>query len=236
MLVISQVAIPQIDTVTVALVVAIITLIGTLVVTILNATWLETRRQLIKRKIEKNALHDALYSEIAWTVSALADMITNPTRVSLWSTFLDRASSLMNLDAYNYTRREPTLFYQLDDAHRIELFYQWMIFTQRDIEEAANLWARGPRLYNSEEEGVTEYKIDFLKSHLAHAVKELDINELKRGLFIPHGVKKDPREFVDELVILMQQDATEEHMQESVAPMEPEKEEPEGFWARLRGR
>jgi hypothetical protein len=36
------------------------TLAGTLAATILNATWLETRRQLIKRKIEEKALNDAL--------------------------------------------------------------------------------------------------------------------------------------------------------------------------------
>jgi hypothetical protein len=44
----------------VALLGVAMTLAGTLAATILNATWLETRRQLIKRKIEEKALNDAL--------------------------------------------------------------------------------------------------------------------------------------------------------------------------------
>ena len=205
----------MVDVVSATLVAAIIALVGTLVITVLNATWLETRRQLLKREIEKKALRDALYSEIAWTVSALADLITTPTRVD-WRDFSERASSLMNLDVYGYTRKEPTLFYQLNDAHPIELFYQWMVFVQREIDETARLWSgsQQQRTY-SEVEAITNYKENFLKIRLAQALHELDIYELKRRLFIPHGVEKDPREFVDELVSLMQQNTAEEHMQET---------------------
>jgi hypothetical protein len=217
MFVIAQISV---DATSVVLVAAIITLIGTLVVTILNATWLETRRQLIKREIEKEALHDALYSEMAWTVSALTDIITTPTRVD-WQGFKERAFSLMKADVYSYTRKEPTLFYELNDAHQIELFYQWMVFVQREVDETTRLWpgSQQQRTY-SEAEAITKYKENFLKKRLAQALHELDIYELKERLFIPHGVRKDPREFVDELVISVQQDAAEEHMQETAAPTE----------------
>ncbi len=226
MFVVSQISI---DVVTVTLVVAIITLAGTLVVTILNATWLETRRQLIKRKIEKKALHDALYSEMAWTVSALTAVVTRPTGISYdWNLLKAAVSSLMNLDVYKYTRKEPTLFYELNDAHPIELFYQWVVFAQLDVDVTTRQWSDRQLGHYAEPEAIRKYKENVLKKHIAWAIRELDIDELKGRLFITHAVmhavEKDPRDFVDELVILMQKEAAEEHTQETAAPTESEKE------------
>jgi hypothetical protein len=217
----------MVDAVTATLVVAIITLAGTLVVTILNATWLETRRQLIKRKIEKKALRDALYSEMAWTVSALTNELTTPS-VTGWKGFKEREFSLMKSDVYNYTRKKPTLFYELEDAHPIELFYQWMVFVQTEIGGAARQSLDSQLDADSEAETIAFYKEKVLKKRLASAIRALDIDKLKGRLFFPRDVnkrqEKDPREFVDELVILVHQDAAEEHTQETAAPGEPEKE------------
>jgi hypothetical protein len=231
MFVISQ-AVPQIsvDAVTVALVVAIITLIGTLVVTILNATWLETRRQLIKREIEKKALHDALYSEMAWTVSALSDLATRTKKPPTdWKSLNEGVSSITNLAVYNYTRKEPTLFYQLSDAHPIELFYQWMLTIQGEIRAT-------PHRPEAESGEVYVYRKDTLEDHLAWAIADLDIDELKGRLFSPHGIEKDPRDYVDELVFFLRQHGVRIHTQETAAPTESEQEKPKSVWARLRGR
>lgn len=61
----------EIDTATVALIAAILALIGV----VLNATWLETRRRRIELETQKKALRTALYSEIGWTLTKIAPIL-----------------------------------------------------------------------------------------------------------------------------------------------------------------
>ncbi len=131
----------SIDPITVTLFTAVLALIGSLIVTMLNATVLEKSRQNIAlekaatlekkrqratREIEKKALREALYSEIiaklreAGQSAAIGDLSRANDRVAL-----ERAlSSFKTCPVYKSAITKPEFFYQLDDARGIEYFYQ----------------------------------------------------------------------------------------------------------------
>ncbi|MGZ4849422.1 MAG: hypothetical protein ACXV2D_08045 [Halobacteriota archaeon] len=116
----------QIDAVTATLFAAVLALSGTLVVTVLNATSLETRRQDRIRKQEEVALRDACYTEIGKTVRELATRISLVQKGYVEYERLSEHLSGYALDwvVYPYIQANPNLFYRLPDARSIEYFYQ----------------------------------------------------------------------------------------------------------------
>jgi len=168
----------EIDAVTATLITVILTLIGWLVINILNATILETRRQNRIREIEKTALREALYSEIGWTVRALSFWIPVPSgSVPVGMTCKELAAKLgksVSLEVYHYTRTQPAIFYQLADAYNIESFYRVVTNMLANIDE------QGEKLTeNNHPERIDQFLRHDLRNILLIAVKSLDIKKLE---------------------------------------------------------
>lgn len=140
----------EIDSATAALITALVALITTLAVSVLNATYLEKKRQKVdldfeavkqqvqlnyetsrrreQLKTEKDALRDALYTEIIWKIREIG--ISLGGRFGLLNHADDRKkleealSSFKTCPVYDSALKTPTLFYQIDDARGIAHFYR----------------------------------------------------------------------------------------------------------------
>jgi hypothetical protein len=106
---------------------AVITLSGTFLLNA-TATLLELRRKRYQHRTELDALRRALYNEIAWTIRRLLvrfmSTLADP-RVK-WDEMQLILSEGLDFEVYQYTRTQPTLFYQISDALKIENWYRLM--------------------------------------------------------------------------------------------------------------
>jgi hypothetical protein len=171
-----------VDPTTATLFVAVLALSGTLIVTILDATVLETRR----RYAEKTALTNALYNEIGWTFMNLIDIAVgleitvaqlNRTPAT-WATLKHDVTSILCFDVYNSTRTQPTLFYQLPDAQGIENSYRIMLTLIKRVEDEEK--ANGK---NTEDEAtqVTTFIKIYVYPRVAKAISGLNQEKLSEA-------------------------------------------------------
>ncbi len=160
-----------------AIVVALITLFGLLI----NGMFLEPRRNREEREFQrqkqetekedrKKELHNALYSEMAHTysrfMSTLKSMASSEDQnisslfIASWPTtrYLDLMIELQNrflesgFDVYKFTRKNPVLFYQLQDASALDDMYRSLLTTVNEIlRELRNLTETK---FSNEEEGI----------------------------------------------------------------------------------
>jgi hypothetical protein len=123
----------EIDPVAATLWTAVFVLIGQLVVNVLNATYLESKRQDRIHDKEKKALREAVYSEIAWMLKEIGRTIEASyelpegdvlTFYRSWDEFKSAVFSRFKSHVYDAARQNPALFYQLEDAFGIESFYR----------------------------------------------------------------------------------------------------------------
>ena len=128
----------SVDIATVALIVAMAAVVSAPLVSYYDATTLELKRRTLELVVKSDALRDALYNEIGDIVHAFHEIfsedfslrITQPSLSAETSLILLRqmntkVEALMRLDVYVSTRREPSLFYTLDEeARKLDRFYR----------------------------------------------------------------------------------------------------------------
>lgn len=159
----------ELDTATVALIAAILALIGV----VLNATWLEARRRRIEIETEKKALREALYSEIGWTLTQIIPLMHGWE----WDEFKKLLSNFMSFDVYDTARKSPALFYQLHDAREIDIVYRLLRNLTDRVEE------------ETKESGKDEFD-KVIKRRLKELVAFLDVDMLKNATIRKRNVEK----------------------------------------------
>lgn len=164
----------------------------------LNKQKQETKEQEERNRSEaqKTQLRNSLYSEMAHaycmfknllshqpTLSSLGDLsdvMQSRAEIRAW---LDKTvnprtiNALSCFDVYNFTRRDPTLFYQLPDPHAIDSFYR------------ALSWSLDPNASNAPIDGAPfaprtlfwlKYFISELEATIVGGAVKLDIGLLKQ--------------------------------------------------------
>lgn len=188
----------QIDAQTITFFGPILALAGSILVAFLGATLLETRRQKRIRETEKEALRNALYNEIGWTVRVIILAIVAQDRPTSeqtvkkffwtnWDELKTRVSEDVSTDVYDYTRTNPNRFYELEDAYAIEAFYRAIqeLLKQidlraagaRDFSEAAG----GRALPEDQGEAIHDFMHGIYIERLYDGIYALDIEKLRKG-------------------------------------------------------
>jgi hypothetical protein len=127
-----------------ALIVAIIGLTGSIIVAILNTAILAPRNaRLEAERVREEAtkqhserlgqLRDALYSEMVHAYCMLKNVAAQAREAGKYKVPKEAIQLFACSDIYDFTRKDPVIFYQLSDAHAIDTFF-------REIKRAAN-WA-----------------------------------------------------------------------------------------------
>lgn len=134
----------SVDTATATLIIAMAAVVTTVLVTVLDATMLERRRQQTKLTVEREALRKGLYDEMAdiihvfhqivFTDLFLMKMKRMPRTIdvhqflfqqSLLNEMKTKIDRFVSFDVYNSANREPVLFFGLEDeARNINRFYK----------------------------------------------------------------------------------------------------------------
>ncbi len=152
--------IAQIDDAVIAtLAAAVIALAGSLVVTILNATVLESRRQTTKRDTQRDMLKEALYTEIVWKLREICRSCKEfgaLKRADDLKTLEEALSSFETFPVYDSALKTPDLFYQINDAREIEYFYQ----TIREIRGSAKVFVQLTKVFLEQPDRITEEQIE----------------------------------------------------------------------------
>jgi hypothetical protein len=185
----------SIDPITATLITAVIALTGSFVVTILNATILESRRQNRIRETEKKALREALYREIFFTLVGICTSINTVIsgKPTSWIVLKKGLPMLLSLEVYHYTRKNPTLFYQLPDAFQIDLFYRRVSTFLTEIDSEVEEEEEG----EGHSEQILSFMKDTVKSSLVRGIAGLKKDMLlqagggAKGILLPVDSESD---------------------------------------------
>jgi len=184
-----------------AIIVAVITVSGSIILAVVNTAFIQPWRARKDRNEEqknrKEELQNALYSEMIHSYCILREIygcsffkkddngklrvdyqrFSNPLSVEYALSHPEQKSEndipqtirILNefqnhcFDVYNYTRSDPVLFYQLPDAHEIDVVYRNYIF---NISEVINM------LSNLARTSLSQADIEAKSEYVAHKMHE----------------------------------------------------------------
>jgi uncharacterized membrane protein YraQ (UPF0718 family) len=152
----------SIDTPTLSLIIATAAVVTTVLVTVLDATILERRRQQTKLAVERGMLRAGLYDEMADIIHVFHQIVFDDrflgrwnaaagsifTQLSLLKEVKTKIERFVSFGVYNSASREPVLFFGLgDEGRNLNRFYKMIRngISERDSRiDQVELWSKRP--------------------------------------------------------------------------------------------
>jgi len=167
----------------ISLVVASFAVFLTLLVSILDATTLERKRQQTKLAVEREILRNALFNEMADIIRVFHQIVfsdsflsrlrgmepTRPSQLSFFKEIRKKVDRFMSFSVYDSANRDPVLFFGLEgEARNISRFYKMIWNGISELDSAINRAEQHPLQLEQARSIIQDFEEKFLKTALLY--------------------------------------------------------------------